>query len=105
MTGRFPLPFNGPSSAWKAALEPFAGVYRAELGPFGVDFVMAQAGNIGDRLRRGRYRPQSQCSSARTSPIMYYAFLDVLVRGLHLELSARSLSAGHGPSLGFATLT
>jgi NAD(P)-dependent dehydrogenase (short-subunit alcohol dehydrogenase family) len=46
MTGRFPLPFNGPSSATKAALEAFADVYRAELGPFGVDFVMVQAGNM-----------------------------------------------------------
>ena len=46
MTGRFPLPFNGPSSASKAALEAFADVYRAELGPFGVDFVMVQAGNM-----------------------------------------------------------
>jgi NAD(P)-dependent dehydrogenase (short-subunit alcohol dehydrogenase family) len=46
MTGRFPLPFNGPSSASKAALEAFADVYRAELKPFGVDFVMAQAGNM-----------------------------------------------------------
>ena len=46
MTGRFPLPFNGPSSASKAALEAFADVYRAELRPFGVDFVMVQAGNM-----------------------------------------------------------
>jgi NAD(P)-dependent dehydrogenase (short-subunit alcohol dehydrogenase family) len=33
MTGRLPLPFNGPSSASKAALEAFADVYRAELKP------------------------------------------------------------------------
>lgn len=46
MTGRFPIPFNGPSSASKAALEAFADIYRAELKPFGVDFVMAQAGNM-----------------------------------------------------------
>ena len=46
MTGRFPLPFNGPSSASKAALEAFADVYRGELKPFGVDFVLAQAGNM-----------------------------------------------------------
>jgi short chain dehydrogenase len=31
MTGRLPLPFNGPSSASKAALEAFADVYRTEL--------------------------------------------------------------------------
>lgn len=46
MTGRFPLPFNGPSSASKAALEAFADVYRGELKQFGVDFVLAQAGNM-----------------------------------------------------------
>jgi NAD(P)-dependent dehydrogenase (short-subunit alcohol dehydrogenase family) len=31
MTGRFPLPFSGPSSASKAAMEAFADVYRTEL--------------------------------------------------------------------------
>jgi len=46
MTGRFPIPFNGPSSASKAALEAFADIYRAELKPFGIDFVIAQAGNL-----------------------------------------------------------
>lgn len=46
MTGRFPLPFNGPSSASKAALEAIADIYRSELKPFGVSFVMAQAGNM-----------------------------------------------------------
>ena len=46
MTGRFPLPFNGPSRSTKAALEAIADVYRAELKPFGVHFVVAQAGNM-----------------------------------------------------------
>ncbi|MEU9919336.1 SDR family NAD(P)-dependent oxidoreductase [Streptomyces sp. NPDC051001] len=46
MTGRFPIPFNGPSSASKAALEAIADLYRAELKPFGIDVVMAQAGNM-----------------------------------------------------------
>jgi NAD(P)-dependent dehydrogenase (short-subunit alcohol dehydrogenase family) len=46
MTGRFPLPFDGPSSASKAALEAVADVYRSELRPFGVEFVLAQAGNM-----------------------------------------------------------
>ena len=46
MTGRLPLPFNGPSSASKAALEAFADVYRGELRPFGVAFVMLQPGNM-----------------------------------------------------------
>jgi hypothetical protein len=30
-TGRLPLPFNGPSTASKAALEAFADVHRTEL--------------------------------------------------------------------------
>jgi NAD(P)-dependent dehydrogenase (short-subunit alcohol dehydrogenase family) len=46
MTGRPPLPFNGPSSVSKAALEAFADVYRGELKPFGVAFVMVQPGNM-----------------------------------------------------------
>lgn len=46
MTGRFPLPFSGPSSASKATMEAFTDVYRTELKPFGVDFVMAQPGNM-----------------------------------------------------------
>ena len=46
MTGRFPLPFSGPSSASKATMEALADVYRFELKPFGVEFVMAQPGNM-----------------------------------------------------------
>lgn len=46
MTGRFPLPFSGPSSASKATMEAFADVYRMELKSFGVEFVMVQPGNM-----------------------------------------------------------
>ncbi|HZT96474.1 MAG TPA: SDR family NAD(P)-dependent oxidoreductase, partial [Chloroflexota bacterium] len=46
MTGRFPLPFNGPSSVTKAALEALADVYRAELSPWGIGVTVAQAGNM-----------------------------------------------------------
>jgi short-subunit dehydrogenase len=46
VTGRFPLPFSGPLSASKAAMEAFADVYRTELKPFGVDFIMMQPGNM-----------------------------------------------------------
>ncbi len=45
-TASIPLPFNGPSGASKAAMEVFAAVYRAELKPFGVDVVVAPAGNM-----------------------------------------------------------
>jgi NAD(P)-dependent dehydrogenase (short-subunit alcohol dehydrogenase family) len=45
-TASVPLPFNGPSGASKAAMEVFAAVYRAELKSFGVDFVLAVAGNM-----------------------------------------------------------
>jgi NAD(P)-dependent dehydrogenase (short-subunit alcohol dehydrogenase family) len=41
-----PLPFNGPSGASKAAMEVFATVYRAELKRFGIDVVVAAAGNM-----------------------------------------------------------
>jgi NAD(P)-dependent dehydrogenase (short-subunit alcohol dehydrogenase family) len=45
-TASVPLPFNGPSGASKAAIEVFTAVYRAELKTFGVDFVVAAAGNM-----------------------------------------------------------
>src|SRR5260221_7273402 len=45
-TASVPLPFNGPSGASKAAMEVFGAVYRAELKAFGVDFVVAAAGNM-----------------------------------------------------------
>jgi NAD(P)-dependent dehydrogenase (short-subunit alcohol dehydrogenase family) len=45
-TASLPLPFNGPSGASKAAMEVFATVYRAELKPFGIDVVVAPAGNM-----------------------------------------------------------
>ena len=46
MTATLPFPFNGPSGASKAAFDALAAVYRAELKPFGVDFVVAVAGNM-----------------------------------------------------------
>src|ERR1700722_10775349 len=45
-TASLPLPFNGPSGASKAAMEAFASVYRAELKSFGIDVVIAAAGNM-----------------------------------------------------------
>ena len=45
-TATLPLPFNGPSGASKAAMEVFATVYRAELKRFGIDVVIAAAGNM-----------------------------------------------------------
>jgi len=45
-TASVPLPFNGPSGASKAAMEVLATVYRAELKRFGIDVVIAAAGNM-----------------------------------------------------------
>src|SRR6267378_3553045 len=45
-TATVPLPFNGPSGASKAAMEVFSAVYRAELKSFGIDVVLAVAGNM-----------------------------------------------------------
>lgn len=45
-TASLPLPFNGPSGASKAAMEAFAAVYRAELKLFGIEVVIAAAGNM-----------------------------------------------------------
>jgi len=46
MTATLPFPFNGPSGASKAAFDALAAVYRAELKPFGVNVVLAVAGNM-----------------------------------------------------------
>ncbi len=46
MTATLPLPFNGPSGASKAAFDALAAVYRAELKSFGIDVVLAVAGNM-----------------------------------------------------------
>jgi NAD(P)-dependent dehydrogenase (short-subunit alcohol dehydrogenase family) len=45
-TASVPLPFNGPSGASKAAMEVFSTVYRAELKSFGIEVVVAAAGNM-----------------------------------------------------------
>jgi NAD(P)-dependent dehydrogenase (short-subunit alcohol dehydrogenase family) len=45
-TASLPLPFNGPSGASKAAMEVIATVYRAELKQFGIEVVVAPAGNM-----------------------------------------------------------
>src|SRR5258708_22942870 len=45
-TAHLPLPFNGPSGASKAAMEVLSTVYRAELKHFGIDVVIAAAGNM-----------------------------------------------------------
>ena len=46
MSGFFPIPFNGPSSASKATLEALADVYRIELLPFGVDYTLVLPGSM-----------------------------------------------------------
>jgi NAD(P)-dependent dehydrogenase (short-subunit alcohol dehydrogenase family) len=45
-TATVPLPFNGPSGASKAAMDVFSTVFRAELKRFGIDVVLAIAGNM-----------------------------------------------------------
>jgi NAD(P)-dependent dehydrogenase (short-subunit alcohol dehydrogenase family) len=58
MTGRFPLPFSGPSSASKAAIEAFADVYRTELKLFGVDFIIVQAGAMLTRIQEPFFKTE-----------------------------------------------
>jgi len=45
-TASVPLPFNGPSSASKAAIEVLSAVYRAELKPFSIDVVVVPVGKM-----------------------------------------------------------
>ena len=60
MTATLPFPFNGPSGASKAAFDALAAVYRAELKPFGVDVVLAVAGNMRPAGQRRRLLPSSE---------------------------------------------
>ncbi|MEM6633415.1 MAG: SDR family NAD(P)-dependent oxidoreductase [Bacteroidota bacterium] len=46
VSGILPVPYNGVSSASKATMEAFADVFRTELRPFSVDFVMVAPGNM-----------------------------------------------------------
>lgn len=46
VSGRLSLPFAGVSGAAKASLEAFADAYRLELRPHGVDFIIAEPGNM-----------------------------------------------------------
>ncbi|MEM1333074.1 MAG: SDR family NAD(P)-dependent oxidoreductase [Actinomycetota bacterium] len=46
VSGFLPLPFDGATSASKAAMEAFADVFRSELRTFGVDFVMVAPGSM-----------------------------------------------------------
>lgn len=64
----FPLPFNGPSSASKAAAETFLRSYRAELKAFGVEVVIAVPGS----MRTG-------------GPAKTAAALDALAKGMTAE--------------------
>ncbi|MEM9832185.1 MAG: SDR family NAD(P)-dependent oxidoreductase [Bacteroidota bacterium] len=46
VSGILPVPYNGVSSASKATMEALADVFRTELRPFGVDFIMVAPGNM-----------------------------------------------------------
>ncbi|MEM0993626.1 MAG: SDR family NAD(P)-dependent oxidoreductase [Bacteroidota bacterium] len=46
VSGILAVPYNGVSSASKATMEAFADVFRTELRPFGVDFIMVAPGNM-----------------------------------------------------------
>ena len=55
-TATVPLPFNGPSGASKAAMDVFSTVFRAELKRFGIDVVIAVAGNMKQAVLQRRPR-------------------------------------------------
>ncbi|WP_259065837.1 SDR family NAD(P)-dependent oxidoreductase [Mucilaginibacter sp. X4EP1] len=94
MTGRFPLPFSGPSSASKATMEAFADVYRTELKPSGVDFVMAQPGNMvtgGPAKTAAQLKQISENMSAEQSKL-YGKYFDQFAISLN-NMQSGGLSA------------
>ena len=94
MTGRFAVPFDGPSSASKAALEAVADVYRSELRPFGVEFVLAQPGNMrtGGPAKTARAMKRAADSFSEAQKSLYGAdfakFIEALNKAQSDGLSA-----------------
>src|SRR6476620_7364473 len=85
MTGRFPLPFSGPSSASKAAMEAFADVYRTELKPFSIDFIMVQPGALltGGPAKTAAQLKQISENMTVEQKKLYGKYFDQFVIGLN----------------------
>lgn len=85
MTGRFPIPFSGPSSASKAAMEAFADVYRTELKPFGIDFIMVQPGSLltGGPAKTAALLKQVSENMTVEQKNLYGKYFDQFVIGLN----------------------
>lgn len=85
MTGRFPLPFSGPSSSSKAAMEAFADIYRTELRPFGVEFIMVQPGNMltGGPAKTAAQLKQVSENMTAEQKNLYGKYFDQFAAGLN----------------------
>ena len=99
MTATLPFPFNGPSGASKAAFDALAAVYRAELKPFGIDVVLAIAGNMktggpaktADALKRTaeRMTPEQRELYGKAFDTFAKTLNDMQSSGLESVLAAR----------------
>jgi NAD(P)-dependent dehydrogenase (short-subunit alcohol dehydrogenase family) len=99
MTATLPFPFNGPSGASKAAFDALAAVYRAELKPFGIDVVLAVAGNMktggpaktADALKRTaeRMTPEQHELYGKAFDTFAKTLNDMQSSGLESVLAAR----------------
>lgn len=85
MTGRFPIPFSGPSSASKATMEAFADVYRTELKPFGIDFIMVQPGSMltGGPAKTAAQLKQVSENMTAEQKNLYGKYFDQFATGLN----------------------
>ncbi len=101
LTGPFPLPFSGPSSASKATMEAFADVYRMELKPQGIDFIMVQPGNMrtgGPAKTAAQLQEVSEVMTEEQRQLYGYHFeqfsasLNTMQgNGLHADLAASKI--------------
>ena len=100
LTGPFPLPFSGPSSASKATMEAFADVYRLELKPQGIDFVMVQPGNMrtgGPAKTAAQLKEISDAMTNEQTQLYYHfdqfssALNEMQANGLDADLAAQKI--------------
>ncbi|MBL4732590.1 MAG: SDR family oxidoreductase [Rhizobiaceae bacterium] len=78
LLGRFSIPFYGPYSATKFAIETLSEIYRAELSGFGVDVALMEPGGfptsfIGNTMHEGDEERLAQYGDFANVPVQSLA--------------------------------
>lgn len=89
LLGRISLPFYGPYSATKFALETMTETYRAELSQFGVDVAIIEPGGFSTTFVGNLVRPND---TARLSGYGAFAYVPAMsLQSFHDKLDANPL--------------